>query len=133
MEVPVRPAPEAASDATADALRRPPRFELRIPVDCSTQDMFLSNRVMNISQGGLFMASETSLPIHAEVSLLFSLPETGRTITVKGRVIWSYDIPKGTSHIVRGAGIKFVEMAAEDRAHLYECIERLAQSGGGRS
>src|SRR6266851_4003265 len=44
---------------------RQPRCELHVPVDCSTKEMFLSNRITNISNGGLFMASETLLPIRA--------------------------------------------------------------------
>ena len=108
---------------------RSPRFQIQIPVDCSTRDMFLANHMMNISQGGLFMASDTPLPIHTEVALTFTLPDSDDAITVRGRVIWSYDIPKGTAHLVRGAGIKFVDMSAEDRQRLTECIDRLARRG----
>ena len=113
----------------ADPSPRSPRFKLHIPVDCSTRDMFLSNHMMNISHGGLFMASDTPLPIHSEVALTFTLPDSERTIRVKGRVIWSYDIPKGTVHLVRGAGIKFVDMTSDDRARLHACINQLAGKG----
>jgi len=109
----------------AGPLRRQRRHEFEIPINCSTKDMFLANRVMNISHGGLFMASETSLPIDTEVSLTFTLPDTAITIRAKGRVIWSYDIPKRAAHIVRGAGIKFMDMSLEDRHRLQEWLDRI--------
>lgn len=108
---------------------RQPRCELHVPVDCSTKDMFLSNRITNISNGGLFMASETLLPIHCEVMLTFTLPNSDEVIKARGRVIWNYDIRKGTAHLVCGAGIKFVDMSADDRARLRDCIDHLGSAG----
>jgi len=92
------------------------RYEVSIPVDCSTTHLFFSNHVCNISRGGLFIASNSPLPLNAEVSLVLRLPD--RSIRATGRVIWNYDIAKGSSHIVPGSGIRFVDMSASDRALL---------------
>jgi len=43
-----------------------------------------------------------------------------------GRVIWSYDIEKGTSHIAPGSGIRFVGMSRSDRAALKGYLAGLA-------
>ena len=94
------------------------RYEVTIPVDCSTRDMFISNYVCNISQGGLFMRSDSPLPLNAEVSLVLRLPGTDQCIRATGRVMWNFDMQKGTTRVIPGSGIRFVGMSASDRATL---------------
>lgn len=117
-------APPAAADFAPPP--RPGRYRVDIPVDCTTRDAFFSNRVMNLSRGGLFLRSDSPLPLQAEVDLEFTLPETGATIQARGRVIWNYDVAKCSSHIVAGSGIKFVDLSPADRARLEDCLARLA-------
>lgn len=102
------------------------RFRVTIPVDCSTQHVFISNHVSNISKGGLFIRSEQPLPLNAEVSLVLRLPATGTCIRATGRVVWNYDMLKGTSRIVPGSGIRFVDMSPQDLAALEAYLERLS-------
>ena len=111
---------------TKTGTREHPRYEVSIPVDCSTRQFFLSNHVCNISKGGLFIRSDTPLPLQAEVSLVLRLPGTDRSIRATGRVIWNYDIQKGTAHIVPGSGIRFIGMAASDRSALESYLAGLA-------
>ncbi len=101
------------------------RYEVTIPVDCSTRDMFVSNHVCNISQGGLFIRSETPLPLNAEVALVLYLPATKGSIRATGRVIWNFDMQKGTTRVVPGSGIRFVDMPASDRATLESYLSGL--------
>jgi uncharacterized protein (TIGR02266 family) len=108
---------------------RPARYQLDIPVNCSTSGFFVSNRVTNISRGGLFIQSADPLPLHAEVELAFALPDTGATILATGRVVWNYDIAKGGARILPGSGIKFIDMAPGDKELLEACLEKLAASG----
>jgi Tfp pilus assembly protein PilZ len=61
------------------------------------------------------------------VSLVLRLPEANLCIRAMGRVVWNYDIAKGTSRIVAGSGIRFVDMTASDRATLEAYLERLAE------
>lgn len=120
--------PELRHDGSSAATPppRPGRYRVDIPVDCTTRDAFFSNRVMNLSRGGLFLRSDSPLPLQAEVDLEFRLPETGATIQARGRVIWNYDVAKCSSHIVAGSGIKFVDLSAADRARLEDCLAQLA-------
>jgi type IV pilus assembly protein PilZ len=103
------------------------RYEVTIPVDCTTQQIFVSNHVCNISRGGIFIRSDKPLPLQAEVSLVLRLPEAGVSIRAIGRVVWNYDVPKGSSRIVTGSGIRFVDMSASDRAALESYLKRLAK------
>jgi type IV pilus assembly protein PilZ len=106
------------------------RYEVAIPVDCTTQELFLSNHVCNISRGGLFIRSDKPLPLETEVSIVLRLPEDGVCIRAMGRVVWNYDIAKGTSRIIPGSGIRFVDMSASDRAALEGYLKRLADRRG---
>ncbi len=103
------------------------RYEVTIPVDCTTQHLFVANHVSNISKGGLFIRSDKPLPLEAEVSLVLRLPEAGLCIRAKGRVVWNYDMPKGTSRIVPGSGIRFLDMSPADRTTLEGYIDGLAR------
>jgi len=98
--------------------RRHPRYEVSIPADCSTRKSFFSNQVRNISRGGLFIRSDTPLPLDAEVSLVLRLPGTGRSIFASGRVVWHCSIESAASNTVPGSGIRFAGMTASDRATL---------------
>jgi uncharacterized protein (TIGR02266 family) len=98
---------------------------VRIDVDCTTHGMFVSNRVSNISRGGVFIESDKPLPIDAEVQLTLALPESRREVHAVGRVIWYYDMRRVTAQLVPGMGIKFMDMSAEDRALLEDYVDRL--------
>jgi type IV pilus assembly protein PilZ len=113
---------------TAVQAREHPRYEVSIPVDCSTRHVFVSNHVCNISRGGLFIRSDSPLPLNADVSLVLHLPGTDQCIRATGRVIWNFDMQKGTTHIVPGTGIRFVGMPPSDRAILESYLARLTQT-----
>ena len=102
------------------------RYEVTIPVDCTTQELFLSNHVCNISRGGLFIRSDRPLPLETEVSLILRLPEADLCIRAKGRVVWNYDIARGTAHVIPGSGIKFVGLSRGDRDAIEKYLERVA-------
>jgi uncharacterized protein (TIGR02266 family) len=108
--------------------RQDRRYTVDIRVDCSTRDMFVSNCVMNISRGGLFIASEQPLPIASEVLLRLTLGDgDATTIEAHGRVVWTYDIRKGSSRVIPGSGIKFLDLAPEHAARLEDYLIELSE------
>lgn len=109
------------------------RYEVTIPVDCSTKHLFVANHVSNISKGGLFLRSDNPLPLNSEIALILRLPDGCESIRATGRVVWNYDLQKGTSRIVPGSGIRFVDMSPADRVTLERYIDRLARSAGAPS
>jgi uncharacterized protein (TIGR02266 family) len=106
---------------------RQERYSVDIPVDCATRDLFVSNRITNLSRSGLFIQCSEPLPLQSEVDLTIRLQDPEIILKATGRVIWNYDIRNGTSHIVPGNGIKLVSMSEEHRALLEACIERLGR------
>ena len=115
------------TSAQASTPREHMRYQVDIHVDCSTRDMFVANRVTNISNGGLFIATNKPLPLYSEVLLKLTLDET-TMIEARGKVIWNYDIPKNDARIVPGSGIKFLDLSPEHRARLEDYLNRLDES-----
>jgi type IV pilus assembly protein PilZ len=105
--------------------RQEQRYPVNLRVDYSTRDAFIANRITNLSKGGLFIPTEKPLPVHAELDLVLTLPERAEHIQARGRVIWNYDIRKGTSRVIPGMGIKFVDMSPDDKQKLADYIETL--------
>lgn len=105
--------------------RLDPRFDVDITVDYTTAGMFLSNRVMNLSRGGLFIQTDHPLPLNSEVFLTFRLPATETKIEMRGRVAWTFDMKKGTAHLVPGMGIRLVDAATQARQELEAYLTRL--------
>jgi type IV pilus assembly protein PilZ len=104
--------------------RRHSRYQVSIPADCSTPHLFFSNHVCNISKGGLFIQSNSPLPLNEQVSLVLHLPGVEKNIFATGRVIWNHDESQ-SAHVVPGSGIRFVGMTASDRAALESYMEDL--------
>ena len=101
------------------------RHPVDLRVDYSTRDAFLANRVSNLSQGGLFIATDNPLPVQSELDLVLTLQDDEERIRARGRVIWNYDIRKGTSRIVPGMGIKFVDLSPADSCRLADFLAAL--------
>jgi uncharacterized protein (TIGR02266 family) len=112
---------------------REDRYDVDIAVDCRTRDMVLANHVTNLSRGGMFIRGERPLPIDAEVQLRFRLPDAGVVIHAAGRVVWNYDIARGTTHLVPGSGIKFVALSRPDREAIERYLARLATTPAAAS
>jgi uncharacterized protein (TIGR02266 family) len=110
---------------------REPRYRVDIRVDCTTKDLFLANRITNISRGGFFI--EANLPLHSEIDLCFRIPESQMAIDAKGCVVWNYDMKKDTAQLVSGSGIRFTEIAQEDRHALEDYLRRLSAASSPRA
>jgi type IV pilus assembly protein PilZ len=109
---------------------RDPRYQVDIPVDYETRDLFLGSRVTNISRGGLFIRTDNPLPVQTEVSLSLHLPQDEGVIQARGRVVWNYDVPKNSFHVVSGMGIKFIDLTSDQRARIEMSLKRMGNGSG---
>jgi type IV pilus assembly protein PilZ len=105
--------------------RQHTRHPVDLRVDYTTRDAFLANRVSNLSQGGLFIATESPLPVQSELDLVLTLKDEDERIRARGRVIWQYDIRKGTSRVIPGMGIKFIDLSPDDSRRLVDFLATL--------
>ena len=101
------------------------RYSVDVRVDCSTRDVFLSSQVTNLSRGGLFIEGTNGLPVGTEVDLVLELPAPAERIRARGRVVWTFDMRKGSLRIVPGMGIKFLDLAPDQYRRLSDALARL--------
>jgi PilZ domain len=73
------------------------------------------SRVRDLSEGGVFISTALSVPIGAEVELLFALPEG------EARIHGLVRYADGKN----GIGVEFTRMGTVDRARFQELLRRL--------
>ncbi len=106
----------AARNMILDGRLRYHRHRLDIPVTlCSSSKSRAEAHVTNLSQGGLGIQTEDSLPT-GPVRLHFSLPGTDLSVKAMGKVAW---IDKQGN-----AGIRFVQISRRTKRDLQLWLER---------
>ena len=113
--------------ATAPAAVRPERgqFEredLVFRVEYRIGDTLFSDFAQNISEGGLFIATETALPVSMVISLEFRLPGSQEPIVVSGRVVWTVN---GGTEQPSGMGIEFENLNDSARRRIRQLMRKL--------
>ena len=105
--------------------RAHPRVELRIDVNYGNVGLFHTNSILNISQGGLFIQTDSPLDLGTEIEVTFTLPGSTREIRATGLVVWRHapTHSKISSH-TPGMGIKLKRIAAQDLALIREFVEK---------
>ena len=77
---------------------RAPRKSCEIPVKYKTFDRIYSDRIMNISQSGVFIETRRPIFVGEEISMGFKINGLNKTIKIKGEVVQASN---------RGVGIEF--------------------------
>jgi type IV pilus assembly protein PilZ len=102
--------------------RLSPRATVTVRVDYATVDAMFSEFTRNINEGGLFIESETPLPLDQQVQLQFRLPGVDAPIKVSGRVAW---IREGGVDGPPGMGVEFENLDPNDRLRIDEIVQAL--------
>lgn len=87
--------------------RSSPRASTFLCVDLCSEHDFWTGLTMNLSEGGVFVATHVSLPQGTLLGLHFELPRTSRRIMTLGDVRWSRTYT-GNDDVPPGMGIQFV-------------------------
>ena len=77
---------------------RAPRKSCEIPVKYTTFDRVYSDRIMNISQSGVFIETRRPIFVGEEILMDFKIEGVKKTIKIKGKVVHASN---------RGVGIEF--------------------------
>jgi uncharacterized protein (TIGR02266 family) len=86
--------------------RKAPRAIAYLCIDLCSEHNFWTGLTMNISEGGVFVATHMLLPVGSLVGLHLELPNQTRIMTL-GEVRWSRAFT-GDDDVPPGLGIKFV-------------------------
>jgi uncharacterized protein (TIGR02266 family) len=110
--------------------RSEPRVTLAFKVKYKTPEgQQFESRAGGIGGGGLFIESQSPLPVGTKLSLEFSLPEHGNEwLAAKGVVAWV--CPKADQYTFSpGMGVRFTDIAPDIRNRVLELVKSLQQVG----
>lgn len=79
---------------------------------------------LNLSRGGMFIATDRPTPPGSEVSLFFTLPGLSHSFSVLARVMWMRDEKTGQNS-TPGMGIQFLDPKPSEAALIASVVDRL--------
>lgn len=103
---------EAAKLLRAHPRRAPARIPMRADISLQSESNFFVGFSVNLSDGGIFLATEQDLPIGTEVELEFSLPGAEK-LKLQGVVRWRREVDPHAPYITPGIGVQFVKVTEE--------------------
>ncbi len=114
-------------EGSEDDRRSHPRLPVMIPVEYKKLSDFFVDYALDISHGGMFIATERNIEPGSEVEISFFVPELESTFVAKGKVTRQGSAPgsqlEETTPLV-GIGIQFDPLPPES----VEIIEQLWQN-----
>ncbi len=114
------------TDAPSGAERRTAtRVELEAEIGVYSDTNFYTGYSLDLSEGGIFVATYNLEPIGTEIELDFTLPG-GFEVMATGGVRWLRDPIEAEDDVTPGMGIQFQALTSEQKAHLVAFIEERA-------
>ncbi len=108
---------------THDDTRRFRRQGLRVLVDYNCDGGLHCDYATSISAGGLFIETESTLPLASTIKLRFRLPDGEELHEIEGRICWCNDSSDGDAQQAPGFGIAFT--SSDDTLALARELEDL--------
>jgi uncharacterized protein (TIGR02266 family) len=112
----------ASSEPQADAVterRSALRARIEVEIDVRTETNFFVGFSGDISEGGIFVATVSLLPMGTAVALSFSFPG-GIVVEAAGEVAWTRQGVAFDSDLESGMGIRFTDVSADAFAAIQE-------------
>jgi len=116
---------QAPDSAGGDERRRHERFHTSLHVDYLHGEHFLFSYIQNISVMGIFIHSESPLPIGTVLKLRFSPPDKD-LLELEGEVVWVNPIRASGDNPNPGMGVRFKNLDADSRESIVELIRTVA-------
>ncbi|MFH1438403.1 MAG: TIGR02266 family protein [Pseudomonadota bacterium] len=114
-----------AKKKTGSERRKYTRYRVKMQVDWSSGENFLLSTIENISEMGIFVATEKPLK-HGTILKLKFAPQDLRPFEVTGKVMWVNPLTRNGKNINPGMGIKFVNLTDEKKHKIQELITTIA-------
>jgi len=114
---PPEPIPLVRKEVAPHPSRVVPRIALEADIGYQSENQFYTGFSEDISEGGLFIATYDFKPIGTRISLTFTLPN-GHVVMATGTVRWVREVNLLTPNVMPGMGIKFDELAVDDKSQI---------------
>jgi type IV pilus assembly protein PilZ len=109
--------------------RRYERFDTSISVDYSSGETFLFSYIQNISEMGIFIRSDSPLPIGTVLELKFA-PDGEVPMELLGEVTWINPYRPFGDNLNPGMGVRFRELSADLRERIVALVRTVAYLRG---
>lgn len=87
-----------------------PRVDTNLNIAYTSSGASRYSYMLNLSGGGIFIKTDTPLPIDAELTMSFRLPGDPDMLQVRGRVVWT---KPETRAFPAGMGVQFLDPPPE--------------------
>ena len=94
--------------------RRDPRVSLKVEIDIHTETNFYTGFAVNISSGGIFVATHVPAQLGEKIPVSFMLPNGKKPIETVGTVCWFREYNPLYPDVHPGMGLRFEELEDED-------------------
>jgi len=105
------------------------RFDTSISVDYSSGDTFLFSYIQNISEMGIFIRSDTPLPVGTVLELRFA-PDDQTPMQLLGEVTWINPYRPFGDNLNPGMGVRFRELSPDLRERIVALVRTVAYLRG---
>ena len=108
------------------------RHAVHLDVDCNSGDSFLYAYITDISSMGIFIRTDTPLPVGTMIDLGFTPPASAsnhkdepqsRRLELPGEVMWN---TSGQANAAPGMGVRFHHTSPKTRSRLLEIVRAIA-------
>jgi|GEM_PF-806325 len=104
------------------------REQVRVPVqllvDYRSEGHYLFDFCRDLGTGGVFIETNSPLPMGATLDLTFTIPDSKQTLRTSGKVIWAQPPVEGRKNLTPGMGVQFEGFTGEQRSALEEFVRR---------
>jgi len=107
--------------------RKYARVLVRVLVDFESPNAYLYDYSNDLSEGGIFVETESPSPPGTPLTLRFTLPDVDRVFEARGKVAWIHDGQGAIGKsVARGMGVEFVSVEEKDRKLIQEYVGKVA-------
>lgn len=101
------------------------RFEAQIQIDYRSDENFLFSYIQNISEMGIFIRSDSPLPVGTRLDLRFGLDGDSR-LELQGEVVWINPYRPHGENLNPGMGVRFSNLTPDLRERVVELVRTIA-------
>jgi uncharacterized protein (TIGR02266 family) len=120
------PPPSASPAAVGPTKRSTRRVPCNISMSIRNGEKVYKSKTLDISHGGIFLATEEVLAIGTLIDMTFQIPNSQKVVTAVGKVAWVGRAPDGTG-TTAGVGVKFSKIDPADLQVIVDYVNRVSR------
>jgi uncharacterized protein (TIGR02266 family) len=119
------PPPSASPSPVGRSKRATRRVPCNIKMSIRNGEQVYTSKTLDISHGGIFLATEEKLAIGEIIDMTFQIPNSDRVVTAVGKVAWIGQ--GGPAQVTEGVGVKFSRIDPKDLQLIVDYVNRVSR------